>query len=120
MKNIVWRTLCVYCPSLLVWFSTVYADGSDPFPTIDTGSDTNVIDVTGEQMQQGMKYILIGVGILMIVIGIGVVAHRLREDSTNKDSGSFITTLIIAAISITIGIILIAIAWTAASDNISS
>ena len=61
-----------------------------------------------------MKYSMIGGGIIMMLVGIGVIMHRLREDSANKDTGSFLTTLVIAGLAITVGIILIAIGWNAA------
>jgi len=101
---------------LLMFFSRfMYADGGDnPFPKIDV-SGGDVVTAVGTKMEASMKYALIGGGIIMLLAGIGVIMHRLREDSTNKDTGSFLTTLVIAGLAITVGIILIAIGWTAAS-----
>lgn len=88
--------------------------GDDPFPKIDIqGGD--VVKAVGTHMEASMKYAMIGGGIIMILVGIGVIMHRLREDSINKDTGSFLTTLIISGLAITVGIILIAIGWSAAS-----
>ncbi len=99
---------------LLFWNNFAFADsGDDPFPNIDVqGGD--VVQAVGQRMEVSMKYAMIGGGIIMMLVGIGVIMHRLREDSTNKESGSFLTTLIIAGLAITIGIILIAIGWGAA------
>ncbi len=75
----------------------------------------DVVQAVGQHMETGMKYAMIGGGIIMMLVGMGVIMHRLREDSTNKETGSFLTTLIISGLAITVGIILIAIGWTAAS-----
>lgn len=104
--------------SLMLFVNTIAlaAGDDDPFPKIDVeGGD--VVKAVGTHMETGMKYALIGGGIIMLLVGIGVIMHRLREDSTNKDTGSFLTTLVIAGLAITVGIILIAIGWTAASYN---
>lgn len=102
--------------SLLLFFNKIVfaAPGDDPFPQINIQGG-NVVQATGTQMESGMKYSLVGSGILMILIGIGVIIHRLREDTNNKESGNFVTTMIMAAVAITVGIILIAIAWAASS-----
>ncbi len=88
--------------------------GDDPFPKVDVGNG-DVVKVVGTHMETSMKYAMIGGGIIMMLVGIGVIMHRLREDSTTKETGSFLTTLIIAGFSITISIVLIAIGWGAAS-----
>ena len=59
-------------------------------------------------------------GVIMMLVGIGVIMHRLREDSATKETGSFLTTLIVAGLAITVGIILIAIGWGAASYQATS
>ena len=108
----------LFIGSLMLFVSDIAlaAGDDDPFPKIDVeGGD--VVKAVGTHMETGMKYALIGGGIIMLLVGIGVIMHRLREDSTNKDTGSFLTTLIIAGLAITVGIILIAIGWTAASYN---
>lgn len=104
---------------LLIGLTTLFinhsalATGDDPFPAIDIqGGD--VVQAVGTQMETSMKYSMIGGGIIMMLVGIGVIMHRLREDSANKDTGSFLTTLVIAGLAITVGIILIAIGWNAA------
>ena len=99
---------------------TALASGSndDPFPRIDIqGGD--IVKAVGSHMETSMKYSMIGGGIIMMLVGIGVIMHRLREDSANKDTGSFLTTLVISGLAITVGIILIAIGWTAASYQVS-
>lgn len=88
--------------------------GDNPFPSIDV-QDGDVVKAVGSHMETGMKYAMIGGGIIMLLAGIGVIMHRLREDSANKETGSFLTTLVIAGLAITVGIILIAIGWGAAS-----
>ena len=91
---------------------------NNPFPKIDIqGGD--VVRAVGTHMESSMKYAMIGGGIIMMLVGIGVIMHRLREDSANKDTASFLTTLIISGLAITVGIILISIGWTAASYQIS-
>ena len=100
---------------LMLFSRLMYADGGDnPFPKIDV-SGGDVVTAVGKKMETSMKYALIGGGIIMLLAGIGVIMHRLREDSSNKDTGSFLTTLVISGLAITVGIILIAIGWTAAS-----
>ena len=89
------------------------APGDDPFPKIDI-QVCAVVQAVGTHMETSMKYSMIGGGIIMMLVGIGVIMHRLREDSANKDTGSFLTTLVIAGLAITVGIILIAIGWNAA------
>ena len=92
---------------------SVFAD-DDPFPNIDIqGGD--VVQAVGTNMETGMKYAMIGGGTIMMLVGIGVIMHRLREDSANRETGSFLTTLIIAGLAITVGMILITIGWAAAS-----
>jgi hypothetical protein len=88
--------------------------GDDPFPKIDiNGGD--VVQAVGSHMETSMKYAMIGGGVIMMLVGIGVIMHRLREDSANKETGSFLTTLVISGLAITVGIILIAIGWNATS-----
>lgn len=99
---------------LLLSGSAFAAPGDNPFPTIDVqGGD--VVKAVGTHMETSMKYAMIGGGIIMMLVGIGVIMHRLREDSSNKETGSFLTTLVISGLAITVGIILIAIGWSAAS-----
>jgi len=90
------------------------SNNGNPFPTIDVqGGD--VVKAVGSHMETSMKYAMIGGGIIMMLVGMGVIMHRLREDSSNRETGSFLTTLVIAGLAITVGIILIAIGWSAAS-----
>lgn len=98
------------------WFSSkVLADSNDdPFPKIQI-QNGDVVKTVGTSMETSMKYAMIGGGVIMMLVGIGVIMHRLREDSNNKETGSFLTTLIISGLAITVGIILIAIGWGAAS-----
>jgi len=103
---------------MLLMTGNAFAAGSgdDPFPSINV-TDGDVVKAVGTKMETSMKYAMIGGGIIMMLVGIGVIMHRLREDSTNKDTGSFLTTLITSGLAITVGIILIAIGWGAASYN---
>ena len=109
--------------ALLMLFLTGSAfaagSGDDPFPSIQV-TDGDVVKAVGTHMETSMKYSMIGGGIIMLLVGIGVIMHRLREDSANKDTGSFLTTLIVSGLAITVGIILIAIGWGAASYNPTS
>jgi len=105
---------CMAMLMLLMTGSAFAANGDDPFPSIQV-QDGDVVKAVGTHMETSMKYSMIGGGIIMMLVGIGVIMHRLREDSANKDTGSFLTTLIISGLAITVGIILIAIGWGAAS-----
>ena len=118
----IWNVIRRNSVSLVGWvllgfdkisFADTPGGGDDPFPSIDV-QNGDVVQAVGQHMETGMKYAMIGGGIIMMLVGIGVIMHRLREDSTNKETSSFLTTLIIAGLAITIGIILIAIGWSAA------
>ena len=111
----------LFVGTLMLFISNIAlaTGGDDPFPKIDVeGGD--IVKAVGTHMETSMKYALIGGGIIMLLAGLGVIMHRLREDSTNKDTGNFLTTLIIAGLAITVGIILIAIGWTAASYQLTN
>ncbi len=98
----------------------VLADNSsNPFPSIDV-QNGDVVKAVGTHMEDSMRYSMVGAGIIMLLVGIGVIMHRLREDSSNKDTSSFITTLVIAGLAITVGIILISIGWSASNYQVSS
>jgi len=103
---------------LLLISRNSFADSGSPFPTITT-SDGDIVKAVGGHMEVGMKYALIGGGIIMLLVGVGVIAHRLREDTTNREGGNFLVTLVMAGIAITAGVILLSIGWTAASYNVS-
>lgn len=119
MKKLISRLIKILkhmVPLCLSLYSTLVFAGNnnDPFPAIDIqGGD--VVQAVGRQMETGMKYAMIGGGVIMMLVGIGVIMHRLREDSTNKETGSFLVTLVISGVAVTVGIILIAIGWAAAS-----
>ncbi len=99
---------------MLIQGNAFAGGNNNPFPKINiNGGD--VVQAVGSHMEVSMKYALIGGGVIMMLVGIGVIMHRLREDSANKETGSFLTTLILAGLTITVGIILIAIGWSAAS-----
>lgn len=112
------KILFVYLLSNLLILPYVFADGDNPFPNIDIGGG-DVISTGGTYMEKAFKYTLIGVGGLLIVIGIAVLVHRLRDDSRDKDHGNLVMTFILVALSITFGFVLIAIGWKAFSANIS-
>lgn len=104
---------------LLITPSVFASSSSSPFPTLSV-NDGDVVKEVGGRMEMGLKYALIGGGIVMILVGVGVISHRLREDSTNKESGNFIVTLVMAGIAITVGIILLTMGWKAASFSVQS
>ena len=102
--------------SLYAPFALARGD-NNPFPSI-TVEGGNFEQTVGTHLEMALKYALIGVGGLLILICIGVLIHRLREDSREKDHGNLIMTFILLAIGITIGFILIGIGWTAFSAQI--
>ena len=104
---------------LMLFLSGAAFADTDPFPKIDVGNG-DVVNAVGTRMETSMKYAMIGGGVIMMLVGIGVIMHRLREDSATKETGSFLTTLVVAGLSITVGIILIAIGWAAASYQATS
>lgn len=104
---------------LLITNSAAFGSDADPFPNIDVGNG-DVVATIGSHMETSMKYAMVGGGVIMLLVGIGVIMHRLREDSANRDTGSFLTTLIISGLAITVGIILIAIGWSAAGYQAGS
>lgn len=97
--------------------SAFAGNDNNPFPSIpvDNGDFEQAV---GSHLETAMKYALIGVGGLLILMCIGVLIHRLREDSRERDHGNLIMTFILLAIGITIGFILIGIGWTAFSAQI--
>ena len=78
----------------------------------------DVIQETGSHMEAALKYSLIGGGGLLILICLGVIIHRLREDSREKDHGNLIMTFILLALGLTIGFVLIGVGWTAFSAQV--
>ena len=57
---------------------------------------------------------------MLILICIGVIIHRLREDSREKDHGNLVMMFTLLALGLTIGFVLIGIGWTAFSTTIQS
>lgn len=109
---------------LMIWLflfmtGNAFADSGNPFPSISL-SGGNVIKDTGTHMESALKYSLIGGGGLLILICLGVIVHRLREDSREKDHGNLIMTFILLALGLTIGFVLIGVGWTAFSAQIQS
>lgn len=103
---------------VLLITGNVFAD-SNPFPSI-TLSGGDVVQATGSHMETALKYSLIGGGGLLILICLGVIIHRLREDSREKDHGNLIMTFILLALGLTIGFVLIGVGWTAFSVQVQS
>jgi hypothetical protein len=101
---------------LLALSGLSYAD-SNPFPDIPVDGG-NFEQTIGNHLTLALKYALIGVGGLLIIICLGVLVHRLREDSREKDHGNLITTFVMLAAGITVGFILIGVGWTAFSTPI--
>lgn len=123
MKNL-FVIICNHYQKLMVWLlllitSNAFADSGNPFPSISL-SGGNVIKDTGTHMESALKYALIGGGGLLILICLGVIIHRLREDSREKDHGNLIMTFILLALGLTIGFVLIGVGWTAFSAQIQS
>jgi hypothetical protein len=94
-----------------------FAD-DDPFPSISTNGD--VMQTAGTSMETALKYLLIGAGGLLILICLGILVHRMRDDSRDKDHGNLIMTFILLALGMTLGFVLIGIGWTAFSAQIQS
>lgn len=94
----------------------VFAD-DNPFPNVDIGSG-DVVQATGSKMETALKYGLIGGGGLLILICLGVIIHRIRDDSREKDHGNLVMTYILLALGLTIGFVLIAIGWKAFSTPV--
>jgi len=113
LKHYYWKIITGLTISL-----PVYAD-DDPFPSISTNSG-DIVQTAGTHMETAMKYTTIAVGGMLILICIGVIIHRLREDSREKDHGNLVMTFILLALGLTIGFVLIGIGWTAFSTNIQS
>lgn len=95
-----------------------YASDQDPFPAIDTGGK-DILHATGGFMDTMLKYITIGLGGLLIVIAIGVLYSRLREDSKDREHGNMVMTMIIVAVVAVVGFVLIGIGWSAFNVNVS-
>ena len=93
------------------------ADSANPFPSVTIDGD--VIKASGTKMQMGFKYATIGVGGFLVLIGIGVIIHRMREDAKEKEHGNFLLTFIMVALCETVGFGLIAIGWKAFNTTIS-
>ncbi len=66
-------------------------------------------------METALKYGLVGGGGLLILICLGVIIHRLRDDSREKDHGNLVMTYILLALGLTIGFVMISVGWKAFS-----
>ena len=107
--------------TLLLIGNKSFADsGSNPFPNIDTGGSGDVVQTAGTHMETAMKYLTIGLGGLLMLVCLGVIVHRMREDSREKDHGNLIMTYVMCALGMTLGFVLIGIGWTAFSTSITS
>src|SRR5262245_11373447 len=103
---------------LLFKCGLVFAD-RNPFPGLNLTSG-DVIEDTGTHMELALKFSLIGGGGLLILICLGIIIHRMREDSREKDHGNLIMTFILLALGLTIGFVLISVGWSAFSAKIES
>ncbi len=99
--------------------SRAYAD-ANPFPTIASDSGGDVVQTAGGHMQETMKYLTIGLGGMLVLVCLGVIIHRMREDSKEKDHGNLIMTYVMCALGMTLGFVLIGIGWTAFSATITA
>lgn len=91
---------------------------SDPFPRLSGNASGDVVQTIGAHMETMLKYALVGGGGLLILICLGVLIHRIREDNREKDHGNLIMTFVMLALGLTIGFALIGIGWTAFSTEI--
>lgn len=107
---------------LLLGFMTQVAfawGDSNPFPKLSgTTNNGDVVQTIGSHMETMLKYALIGGGGLLILICLGVLVHRIREDNREKDHGNLIMTFVMLALGLTIGFVLIGMGWTAFSTEI--
>lgn len=94
------------------------AENKNPFPSLDIGGG-NVIAGAGKMMQSSIQYTLLGVGGFLVLVGIAVLIHRLREDSREKEHSNILMTIVIVALCITIGLSLVGMAWTAMNAQIT-
>lgn len=107
----------------IVWLSYLLvqpafaSSDSNPFPSISV-SNGDVLQTAGSKMETALKYSLLGGGGLLLIICLGVLINRLKEDSKEKDHGNMIMTFILLALGATIGFVLIGIGWTATSAQI--
>jgi hypothetical protein len=119
IKNMFTKINNTYCKAgvalALLPMSHVFAANTNPFPDIAIGSGGDVVQETGTRMETALKYGLIGGGGLLILICLGVIIHRLRDDSREKDHGNLVMSYILLALGLTIGFVLIAVGWKAFS-----
>lgn len=100
--------------------NSAFADDTNPFPNIGNGGDNgNIVQTAGTTMESAMKYLSIGLGGLLILICLGVIIHRMREDSREKDHGNLIMTYVLCALGMTLGFVLIGIGWKAFNTQIN-
>ena len=98
----------------VVLTNKAYAAGGDnPFPSITPTNSGDVVQTAGTTMESAMKYLTIGLGGLLILICLGVIIHRMREDNRDKDHGNLIMTYVLCALGMTLGFVLIGIGWKA-------
>lgn len=102
---------------LLLTSRISFAD-DNPFPSVDTGGK-DILHATGSFMDTALKYITIGVGGFLIVVAIGVLYSRLREDSRDKEHGNMVMTMLMVAVVAVVGFVLIGIGWTAFNKAIT-
>lgn len=99
--------------------NVAFADDTNPFPSIDGSGNGNIVQTAGTTMESAMKYLSIGLGGLLILICLGVIIHRMREDSREKDHGNLIMTYVLCALGMTVGFVLIGIGWKAFNTQIN-
>ena len=103
---------------ILLSSGTAFAD-SNPVPSITTSSG-DVVTTAGTNMEEAMKYLSIGLGGLLVLVCLGVIIHRMREDSKERDHGNLIMTYVLCALGMTLGFVLIAIGWKAFNATITA
>lgn len=92
---------------------------SNPFPRLSGNVSGDVVHTIGTHIETMLKYALVGGGGLLILMCLGVLVHRIREDNREKDHGNLIMTFVMLALGLTIGFVLIGIGWTAFSTEIT-
>lgn len=114
LSNYYWKLLGIF---LLAISDLARAGNENPFPSVTVDGD--IIKASGTKLQMGLKYATIGTGGILVLAGIGVILHRMREDAREKDHGNFLVTFIMVALCETVGFALIAIGWKAFNTSIT-
>ena len=97
-----YQCLLTSCLALISQTALAWGD-SNPFPKLSGNASGDVVQTIGTHMETMLKYALVGGGGLLILICLGVLVHRIREDNREKDHGNLIMTFVMLALGLTIG-----------------